>query len=103
MQTVPIIPPEDKLKTTAEVVEWCAENDLPADLVGRWVWLKFPEKPDKAVRTAIKAAGFKWCKNRGEWAHSCGIPSRRGSRPPRFTYGAVPVASVAGQLREEVA
>ena len=56
MQTLPIIPPQDKLKTTAEVVEWCAENDLPADSTpAARVWLKFPEKPDKAVRAAIKA------------------------------------------------
>lgn len=81
--------PDEKLNTTFDVVKWCADNDIPADLVGRWVWVKFDAKPSTEVRTALKAAGFRWCKNRGEWAHNCGHPSRRGTGNPRNKYGEV--------------
>jgi len=87
-------PATDKPENLVEVIAWCKHRDLPADVVGRWVWLKFAEKPSKEVRDEVKAAGFRWCRNRGEWAHNCGHPSRRGSGNPRYKYGEVPVKMI---------
>jgi len=85
---------QGKLTDLPGVIAFCREHNLPADIVGRWVWLRFPEKPSKETRELIKGAGFRWVPKRGEWAHNCGFPSRRGTHPPRFKYGAVPVKDV---------
>lgn len=34
---------------------------------GTWTFIRFASKPNSAVRTALKANGFKWSKRRGEW------------------------------------
>jgi hypothetical protein len=89
--------------TTIDVVRWCKDMALPAKLVGRWVWIEFASKPAADVREGLKNAGFRWVKNRGAWAHSCGVPSRRGSAHPFFTYGAVPVDALALDAERGVA
>ena len=81
-------------KTTLEVIQFCQEHNLPADVVGRWVWLKFSAKPSEEIRTLLKSAGFRWIKSRGEWAHNCGYHTGRGRCLPRLKYGAVPVAAL---------
>lgn len=77
-----------------EVIEFCRTNRLPADVVGRWVWLRFTEKPADEVRELIKDYGFRWVRLRNAWAHNCGHWSKRGHQDPRFKYGAVPVDQV---------
>ena len=74
-----------------DVIEFCRENNLPADVVGRWVWVNFTEKPSAEVRQLLKDYGFRWSKRRGEWAHNCGHPTKSGHCIPREKYGAVPV------------
>ena len=75
--------------TQIEVVEFCRDNNLPADLVGRWIWVKFDSKPSDEVRQAMKDFGFRWSKRRGEWAHNCGYACRSGHCNPRDKYGQV--------------
>jgi hypothetical protein len=75
-----------KLDNLADVIDFCKSHDFPADIVGQWVWIRFPEKPSKESRDALKSAGFKWIKVRGQWAHDCGHPSRRGKGCPRAKY-----------------
>ena len=87
----------EKLTELADVVAWCQDNDIPADVAGRWVWVRFAEKPSEAIRSGLKAAGFRWVKHRGEWAHNCGYVSRRGPGRPRDKYGSVPVASIRAE------
>lgn len=79
-----------------ETIEFVRANHLSpfAEVVGRWVWLTFTEKPGPAIRERIKSFGFRWVQRRGRWAHSCGHPSRQGVHDPRRTYGAVPVDMV---------
>ena len=72
-----------------EVIEFCKENNLPADIVGRWIWVKFDSKPSEEVRQKIKDFGFRWSKRRGEWAHNCGYACTRGRCNPRDKYGEV--------------
>lgn len=74
-----------------DVIEFCREHSLPADIVGRWVWVSFDTKPSADVRQLLKDYGFRWSSRRGEWAHNCGHPSRSGHCIPRVKYGAVPV------------
>ena len=72
-----------KQSTIIEVLEYCQINDLPARVVGKWVWVEFDDKPSADVRSGLKTAGFKWSKRRKQWAHSCGLPCRpaRSYRP----------------------
>ena len=40
-----------------EVLEFCKSRNLPARVVGRWVWIKFESKPSAEIRQALKAFG----------------------------------------------
>ena len=66
-----------------DVIEFCRARHLDADIVGRWVWVKFDSKPSAEIRQAMKDFGFRWSKRRGQWSHSCGYSCRpaRGYRP----------------------
>ena len=79
-----------------EVVEFVKANGLStfAEIVGRWVWLTFPDKPAADVRAQIKAFGFRWIEKRGRWAHNCGHFSTGSVHDPRHTYGVVPVDAI---------
>ena len=59
-----------------EVLEFCKAQDLPARVVGKWVWVEFESKPSAEIRQALKDFGFRWSRRRGQWSHSCGNPSR---------------------------
>lgn len=65
-----------KLESIVDVLELCKDNDLPARVVGQWVWIEFESKPAQEVRDLLKSAGFKWSRRRGQWAHNCGHASR---------------------------
>ena len=66
-----------------EVLEFCKAQNLPARVVGRWVWIEFESKPCAEIRQALKDFGFRWSRRRGQWSHSCGHSSRpaRSYRP----------------------
>lgn len=66
-----------------EVLEYCKAQNLPARVVGRWVWIKFESKPNTDIRQSLKDMGFRWSRRRGQWAHNCGHSSlpARGYRP----------------------
>jgi len=84
--------PEKTNHNLIEVVEFCRQRNLPADVVGRWVWIAFSEKPSAEVRAELKSFGFRWVPRRGQWAHNCGHPSKPSPRNPRTKYAVVPVA-----------
>ena len=92
-----------KLKTLPDVIQFCKTHNLPADVVGKWIWLRFDSKPDVETLTLLKGAGFIWVKRRGEWAHNCGCPSGAGKGSPRWKYGQVPVSSFADSEVSELA
>lgn len=66
-----------------EVLEFCKAQNLPARVVGKWVWVKFDSKPSAEIRQALKDFGFRWSQRRGQWSHSCGHNCRpaRSYRP----------------------
>ena len=70
-----------------EVVEFCRVHNLPGEIVGRWVWLRFGAKPGPEVRELIKSYGFRWVNRRGAWAHNCGHYCKQGVGDPRLKYG----------------
>jgi len=83
-----------------EVTEFCKQNGFhQAEIVGRWIWISFDEKPSDTIRQKLKDYGFRWIKRRGRWAHNCGHPSKRGKIDPRFKYGHIPVDE-ANTLKE---
>lgn len=62
--------------TLDEVIEFCQQQNLPARVVGDWVWIKFSGKPKQAILDALKGFGFRWSKRRKQWAHNCNHPSQ---------------------------
>jgi hypothetical protein len=78
----------------------CPEARGVARVVGAWVWCEFPDKPAEAVRTAIKAIGFRWNKRRtresglSTWQHSCGVRSKRSPGDPKAKYGAIKATAI---------
>ena len=83
---------------TLEIVQWCAAEHIPAELVGRWVWVEFASKPAPEIIQKMKARGFRWVKSRGRWAHDCGHKSRRGKGDPRDKYGSESVDHAAARM-----
>ncbi len=69
-----------------EVVEFCKQHQLDAELVGRWVWVTFDSKPNAEIRQELKDFGFRWSPKRGKWAHNCGHPSRSSTGNPWLKY-----------------
>ena len=77
METLPNPPQSIKSKhSIIEVLEFCKAQNMPARVVGRWVWVKFDSKPSAEIRQALKDFGFRWSKRRGQLSHSCGHTSR---------------------------
>ena len=83
------------LSTVSEIKD--AMQDRPdilpyARIVGRWVWVEFPERPPLATRHWLKEAGFHWNKERNAWQHPCGYHSKHAPYDPRDKYDSFPLA-----------
>ncbi|MBW7990168.1 MAG: hypothetical protein FVQ84_09165 [Planctomycetes bacterium] len=63
---------KSKSKSIVEVLEYCKAENLPARVVGKWVWIKFENKPSAEIRAGLKSMGFRWSRRREQWAHNCG-------------------------------
>jgi hypothetical protein len=86
---------ENRALSTEKVLDllrqWLpAAYDL-AEVVGKWVWVTFPEQPAEQVRGQLSQFGFHWNNSRKCWQHPCGqfaIPQSRDSgADPRQKYG----------------
>lgn len=59
-----------------------------AEVVGKWVWISFPEQPAEQVRSQLSQFGFHWNNSRKCWQHPCGQFATEGSgADPRQKYG----------------
>ena len=59
-----------------------------AEVVGKWVWVTFPEQPAEMVRGQLSQFGFHWNNSRKCWQHPCGQFRTEGSgEDPRQRYG----------------
>ena len=82
--------------TVDEVVAFCREHKLNAEIVGNWVWVSFDDTPPEDVRKLLRDFGFRWSARRRKWAHSCGTPSRPSKKgDPWKKYAVHPVGQVA--------
>jgi hypothetical protein len=64
-----------------------AQYDL-AEVVGKWIWITFPEPPSEQVRGQLSQFGFHWNNTRKCWQHPCGQATTQGSlTDPREKYG----------------
>jgi len=50
-----------------------------AEIVGVWVWVTPPSKPEQEVRDWLKANGYRWNHKRRTWQNPCGY--RRPGSP----------------------
>ena len=59
-----------------------------AEVVGKWVWIRFNGKQPSEVTRVLAQLGFHWNNTRQTWQHPCGTtPDRRAAYDPRKRYG----------------
>ena len=58
-----------------------------AEVVGKWVWIQFPEKQTRDVTAALSQFGFHWNSKRQAWQHPCGQFTTGSTADPRTKYG----------------
>jgi hypothetical protein len=59
-----------------------------AEVVGKWVWVRFAEKQPSEITSALSELGFHWNNVRQTWQHPCGtITDERADYDPRKRYG----------------
>jgi hypothetical protein len=57
-----------------------------AEVVGRWVWVRFTEQPAAEVRQQLAQLGFHWNRERQAWQHPCGHHSLSSASDPHERY-----------------
>jgi hypothetical protein len=68
-------------------------NDTPrffemAEVVGKWVWIRFANEQPSKVTRVLAEQGFHWNSTRQTWQHPCGtIAHDRATYDPRQRYG----------------
>ncbi len=68
--------------------QWLPEQYSLAEVVGKWIWITFPEPPPEQVRGQLSQFGFHWNNARKCWQHPCGQFATEGSgADPRQKYG----------------
>jgi len=57
-----------------------------AEVVGKWVWVRFTETPAAEIRQQLAQLGFHWNRQRQAWQHPCGKFSLRSQADPHEKY-----------------
>ena len=58
-----------------------------AEVVGKWVWIRFDGKQPSTVTRVLAELGFHWNHKRQTWQHPCGTIAERADYDPRKRYG----------------
>ena len=59
-----------------------------AEVVGKWVWIRFSDKQTSDITSVLAELGFHWNNVRQTWQHPCGtITDERADYDPRKRYG----------------
>ena len=58
-----------------------------AEVVGKWVWVRFTEQPAAEIRQQLAQLGFHWNRERQSWQHPCGAFSKGSPADPHEKYG----------------
>jgi hypothetical protein len=82
---------ENRSLSTDKVLDllrrWLPKQYELAEVVGKWVWITFPEQPAEQVRGQLSQFGFHWNNTRKCWQHPCGQFKTEGSaQDPREKY-----------------
>ena len=75
-------------KVLEKLERWMPEQFKLAEVVGKWIWITFPEPPLERVRAELSQLGFHWNNTRKCWQHPCGETLPRGTQEPREKYDA---------------
>jgi|SRR3569833_2250185 len=84
---------------TGSVLE-LLRNETPnffavAEVVGKWVWIRFTDKQPPDITRVLSELGFHWNNTRQSWQHPCGtIADDRANYDPRRRYGSYFAADV---------
>ncbi len=73
-------------KVLERLRRWMPRQYELAEVVGKWIWITFPEQPVEHVRAELSQLGFHWNNTRKCWQHPCGQPLPRGQQEPREKY-----------------
>lgn len=66
-----------------------------AEVVGRWVWIRFEDKQPPLITRYLAELGFHWNSHRQSWQHPCGtLAEERADYDPRKRYGSYFAADV---------
>ena len=57
-----------------------------AEVVGKWIWIQFPEVPAEKIRADRSQLGFHWNTKRQAWQHPCGQITAGSPKEPREKY-----------------
>ena len=57
-----------------------------AEVVGKWVWVRFTEQPAPEIRQQLAQLGFHWNRERQAWQHPCGSFSLGSIADPHQKY-----------------
>ena len=97
---------ENRALATEKVLDllrqWLPKAYDLAEVVGKWVWVTFPDQPAEQVRGQLSQFGFHWNNSRKCWQHPCGQFATEGSgQDPRQKYGSMlaRAASTAADLK----
>ena len=78
----------DAEKVLETLSRWMPAQYALAEVVGKWIWISFPEPPIERIRAELSQLGFHWNNTRQTWQHPCGtIPEERATYDPRKRYG----------------
>src|SRR5256714_14176715 len=73
-------------KVLEKLERWMPAQFKLAEVVGKWVWISFPDAPAERVRAELSQLGFHWNDVRKCWQHPCGETLPRGQQEPREKY-----------------
>ena len=57
-----------------------------AQVVGKWVWIRFDDRQPPQTTAALSQFGFHWNRKRQTWQHPCGHFTPASRRDPRDKY-----------------
>ena len=65
-----------------------------AEVVGKWVWVRFTEQPTAEIRQQLAQLGFHWNRDRQAWQHPCGQFRLSSNTDPHEKYSSYRPASI---------
>jgi hypothetical protein len=91
-------------KVLEKLERWMPAQFELAEVVGKWIWISFPEPPAERIRVELSQLGFHWNNVRKCWQHPCGETLPRGQQEPHEKYDVwFPRAIAAKRAKERQA